>query len=259
MVPMNESTPTADPSLPIVNLATYKFVLLTRLAERRAWLRDFCRKLGLKGTILLSVEGINLFVAGRRTAVDALVAALQDDTEIGPLELKESPSDVQPFRRMWVKIKKEIIPFGVDIAPTLASSQKLPPAQLKKWLDAARPVTLLDVRNNYEFALGTFAGAEPIGIDHFRQFPAAADRLPKERRDETIVTFCTGGIRCEKAAPYLVRRGFRNVWQLDGGILKYFEVCGSAHFQGECFVFDDRVAVDGLLRETATTLADVSR
>ena len=257
MVPMNLSTPTAHPSLPIVNLAAYKFVSLTRLAERRSWLREFCRELGLKGTILLSVEGINLFVAGRRPAVDELIAALQDDTEIGPLEVKESPSDVQPFRRMWVKIKREVIPFGVDIDPTLASSRRISPARLRAWLDAARPVTLLDVRNNYEFALGTFAGAEPIGIDHFRQFPAAVDRLPKERRDDTIVTFCTGGIRCEKAAPYLERRGFRNVWQLDGGILKYFEICGPEHFHGKCFVFDNRVAVDGDLRETATDLADV--
>lgn len=257
---MRTNLPAADPSPPVVNLAAYKFVRLTGLAGRRQWLRDFCRALGLKGTILLSTEGINLFVAGRRAAVDTLVAALQGDPEIGPLEVKESPSDVQPFRRMWVKIKREIIPFGVEcIDPTLASSRRVTPAQLKEWLDAGRPVTLLDIRNNYEFSLGTFAGADPIGIDHFRQFPAAADRLPAERRDETIVTFCTGGIRCEKAAPYLIRRGFRHVYQLDGGILKYFEMCGPAHFQGECFVFDDRVAVDSTLRETATTMADVSQ
>lgn len=249
--------PTSARSLPIVNLAAYKFVRLSRLAERRLWLREFCRELGLKGTILLSGEGINLFVAGPRAAVEALIDDLEADPELGPLEVKESLSDRQPFRHMWVKVKREIIPFGADVAPSLADSRKISPAQLKAWLDEGCPVTLLDVRNNYEFALGTFAGAQPIGIDHFRQFPAAADQLPAERRDETIVTFCTGGIRCEKAAPYLEQLGFHDVWQLDGGILRYFQECGSAHFEGECFVFDDRVAVDGNLRETATTLADV--
>jgi UPF0176 protein len=254
---MEQASTLSASALPIVNLAAYKFVPLSRLDERKVRLRDFCRELGLKGTILLSPEGINLFVAGNRSSVDALVALLESDAEVGPLELKESPSAAQPFRRMSVKIKREIIPFGVAIDPTLAVSQKISPAVLKEWLDAGRPITLLDVRNNFEFALGTFAGAEPIGINHFREFPAAADRLPDECQDETIVTFCTGGIRCEKAAPYLASRGFRHVYQLEGGILKFFEECGPIHFHGECFVFDDRVALDGTLRETATTLADV--
>lgn len=244
-------------STPIVNLATYKFVPLTGLAERRDRLRDFCRALGLKGTILLSAEGINAFVAGTRQAVDELVSTLEGDPEIGPLEVKESASATLPFRRMWVKIKREIIAFGVPVDPALAVSQKIAPAQLKEWLDADHPVMLLDVRNNYEYSLGTFAGAEALGIDHFRQFPAAADGIPDNRREETIVTFCTGGIRCEKAAAYLLARGFRHVYQLAGGILKYFEDCGQSHFTGECFVFDDRVALDAELRETSTTLADI--
>jgi len=238
----------------VINLAAYKFVPLTALPERRERLRKVCLELGLKGTILLSTEGINLFVAGLRDSVDTLLAILRADPEIGPFEVKESLNDYPPFSRMLVKIKKEIIAFGVEgFDPTFASSRKISPAKLKLWLDEGRQVTLLDVRNDYEVSLGTFDGAVPIGIDHFRQFPAAADRLSEQRKEQTIVMFCTGGIRCEKAGPYLQRSGFHEVYQLDGGILKYFQECGQQHFHGECFVFDKRTALDGQLRETATT------
>ncbi len=239
----------------VVNLAAYKFVPLTALPERRERLHEVCLQQGLKGTILLSAEGINLFVAGPRVGIDVLISVLRADAEIGPLERKESLNDYPPFNRMLVKIKREIVAFGVEgIDPTLASSPKLSPTTLKSWLDEGRQVTLLDVRNNYEVSLGTFDGAVAIGIDHFRQFPAAANRLPERRKEETIVMFCTGGIRCEKAGPYLQRSGFHEVYQLDGGILKYFQECGQQHFHGECFVFDKRTALDGQLRETATTL-----
>ena len=239
----------------VINLATYKFVSLSALPMRRQRLRELCLQQGLKGTILLSTEGINLYVAGTRSGIDALVVALRDDPEIGSMELKESRNDYQPFNRMLVKIKREIIAFGVEgIDPAKETSRRISPTELKSWLDEGRAVTLLDVRNDYEVSLGTFTGAIPIGIDHFRQFPAAADRWAAERRDETIVMFCTGGIRCEKAGPYLERVGATNVYQLDGGILKYFEQCGQQHFRGECFVFDKRTALDGQLSETATTM-----
>ena len=241
----------ALPSAPIVNIAAYKFAPLDELAQRREVLRELTRRLGLKGTILLSPEGINFFLAGARSAVDEFVAVLQTDPQIGPLEIKESYTERQPFGRMLVKIKREIIAFGVEgIDPARRTSPKLPARQLKQWLDEGRPVTLLDVRNDYEIALGTFANAEPIGVDHFRDFPQAVDGLPDDRKEETVVMFCTGGIRCEKAGPYMERAGFKSVFQLEGGILKYFEECGSAHYTGECFVFDDRVAVDGALQPT---------
>lgn len=247
-----------QPAGEVVNVAAYKFVPLAALPERRERLRAVCLQHGLKGTILLSTEGINLFVAGARPSVDALLSTLQADEQLGPLEVRESLSDHQPFNRMLVKIKKEIIVFGVDgIDPTRASSRKISPSKLKQWLDEDRPVTLLDVRNDYEVSLGTFEGAIPIGIDHFRSFPAAADQLPPELKDETMVLFCTGGIRCEKAGLYLGRAGFRDVYQLDGGILKYLQECGQQHFQGECFVFDRRVALDGQLAETDTALCFV--
>jgi UPF0176 protein len=155
----------------------------------------------------------------------------------------------RPFRRMRVKIKREIIAFGVaGIAPGCYTSPRLSARELKQWLDEGRPVTLLDTRNNFEVQTGSFRNALPIGIDDFRDFPAAVYQLPDELKQQPVVTFCTGGIRCEKAAPYLERAGFENVYQLDGGILKYFEECGAAHFEGKCFVFDERVALDASLQ-----------
>lgn len=250
--PVNEPAPAAE--LPIVNISAYLFTPLDRLNERRAELRERCQQLGLKGTILLAPEGINLFLAGSRQGIDTLVAALQADPLLQELKPKESYSRTQPFNRLLVKRKAEIIAFGQSgIHPEQYTSPRLSPAQLKQWLDEGRPVTLLDTRNDYEVELGTFDGAIPIGVDHFRDFPEAVQKLPEDWKQQPIVTFCTGGIRCEKAAPYLEQQGFREVYQLDGGILKYFEECGADHYHGECFVFDQRVAVDPELHETATT------
>ena len=152
---------------------------------------------------------------------------------------KESPSAEQPFNRMLVKIKKEIIAFGVaGIDPASRPTPKLSARELKQWLDEGRPVTLLDIRNDYEVRMGTFRGARRAGIDHFREFPAAVQQLPAELKQQPVVMFCTGGIRCEKAGPFMEQAGFQNVHQLDGGILKYFEECGGAHYDGECFVFE---------------------
>ena len=205
---MQVETPT-KPTVDVVNIAAYKFVPLTDLEPRRERLRTFCRDLGLKGTIMLSPEGINLFLAGTRPMIDAVLCELQRDTEIGTLEVKESLTDYQPFSRMLVKLKREIIAFGIDgVEPLQHTSPKLPASQLKQWLDEGRAVTLLDVRNDFEVELGTF--------------------------EEQI--------------------GFRNIYQLEGGILKYFEECGQQHYQGDCFVFDKRVAVDSQLRETDAAL-----
>lgn len=254
IVTMNTAT-RPEQAFTYVNIAAYKFVKLTNLQDRRERLRDYCRSRDLKGTILLSPEGINLFIAGTRQEIDSLIAELAADAEIGPMEYKESLSDHQPFSRMLVKLKQEIIAFGVDgISPADHTSPKLPATELKRWLDEGQSVTLLDVRNDYEVSLGTFAGAEAIGVDHFRDFPDAAQRWRPEHKQQPVVMFCTGGIRCEKAGPYMERIGFENIYQLEGGILKYFEECGQEHFDGECFVFDKRVALDGQLRETDTAL-----
>lgn len=240
-----------QPSPLVVNIAAYRFAPLAELPALRSGLQALCRSHQLRGTILLSTEGINLFVAGAQAGVDALLAHLRSVPGLAPLEPKYSHTAAQPFRRMLVRIKKEIIAFGVPgIDPAQRTSPKLAPRQLKAWLDEGRPLTLLDTRNDYEVKLGTFQNALAAGVDHFRDFPAAVARLPEALKDQTIVMFCTGGIRCEKAGPYMESQGFRNVVQLDGGILKYFEDCGGAHYRGECFVFDQRVGVDPALQET---------
>ncbi len=235
------------------NIAAYKFAPLENLKALRESLLKNCKAWALKGTILLSTEGINLFLAGSRESIDRLLAELQTIPGLGKLPVKFSESDHQPFTRMLVRIKKEIIAFGVEgIDPARSPSPKLSPGELKQWLDEGRPVMLLDTRNEYEVKLGTFRNAVTLGIDHFRDFPAAVARLPGKMKHQPIVMFCTGGIRCEKAGPYMQREGFEQVYQLDGGILKYFEDVGGAHYDGECFVFDKRVGVDPELSETSS-------
>ena len=239
------------PMHPIVNIAAYRFLPLSDVRPLRARLLRQCKDWELKGTILLSPEGINLFVAGTRENIDHLLAQLRSLPGLETLEVKVSETDHQPFRRMLVRIKKEIIAFGVEgIDPARRTSPKLAPRELKRWLDEGRPITLLDTRNDYEVKLGTFRNALRIGIDQFREFPQAVGKLAPELKQRPIVMFCTGGIRCEKAGPFMEREGFEQVFQLDGGILKYFEECGGAHYDGECFVFDGRVGVDASLQET---------
>lgn len=240
---------------PFLNIAAYKFVELNQLANRRKSLCSRCRELGLRGTILLAPEGVNMFLAGEPGAVEEFLAEFQRQPEFADIEIKRSYSDRQPFRRLLVRLKKEIIAFGVDgIVPQQEASPKLSAEQLKEWLDEGRDFTLLDVRNDYEVEVGTFATATPAGIDHFRQFPEAVAQFPDSWKEKPLVMFCTGGIRCEKAGPFMQREGFQNIFQLDGGILRYFEECGGEHYQGDCFVFDHRVALDPHLEETKAAL-----
>jgi len=238
-----------------INLAGYKFVALDGLDDLKARLERRCHELALKGTILLSFEGINVVLAGSVEATKNFQASIQADPRFADLRFKRSVSAYQPFDRMRVKVKKEIITLrmpGVD--PAKARAPAIAPAELKRWLDEGREVVLLDTRNAFEVDAGTFDNAMDLQLDSFGQFAQAAERLDPSLRDKTVVTFCTGGIRCEKAAPVLIGKGFRNVFQLDGGILQYFEECGDAHFKGRCFVFDQRVALDGNLQpEVANT------
>jgi len=235
----------------VTNISTYRFAELSDLKELRENLIADCKAWGLKGTILLSTEGINLFVAGAAESIDLLLAKLRGVPGLEGLEPKISLSDDQPFNRMLVRLKKEIISFGMEsIRPANYTSPKIPAAELKRWLDEGRAVTLLDTRNDYEVELGTFKGAVIPHINTFREFPDAVRKLPEALKDQPVVMFCTGGIRCEKAGPFMENEGFKNIYQLDGGILKYFEECGGDHYDGECFVFDQRVGVDPGLRES---------
>ena len=239
---------------PFIHLAAYQFGALSDLRPLREHLQQITRQLDLKGTILLSHEGINLFVAGTSHAIAQLLDTVRSLPGFGAFDGKYNPCDHQPYNRMLVRLKKEIISFGVEgIDPARRTSPKLTPAQLKQWLDEGRPVTLLDTRNTYEVKLGTFRNALTLPIDRFRDFPAAVAQLPANLKDQPIVMFCTGGIRCEKAGPYMEQEGFSQIYQLEGGILKYFEDCAGAHYDGECFVFDQRTGVDPSLHETDAT------
>lgn len=238
------------------NISSYLFAPLSDLKSLREQLKQRCKELNLKGTILLSPEGINLFIAGFPEDVELLVQDIRQVPGLENLAPKHSPSDEQPFRRMLVRLKKEIIAFGVEgINPGLRTSPKLKAAELKQWLDEGRPVTLLDTRNDYEVKLGTFKNAQILDLQTFRRFPdAVRDQVDPALKKQPVVMFCTGGIRCEKAGPFMEQEGFEQIYQLDGGILKYFEEVGSDHYEGSCFVFDQRVGVDPALQETEEEL-----
>ncbi|HVY05059.1 MAG TPA: rhodanese-like domain-containing protein [Burkholderiales bacterium] len=231
-----------------INLAGYKFVSLDRLDDLKKRLERKCESLGLKGTILLSFEGINIVLAGAEDATRKFEAFLGEDNRFAGLRFKRSISAFQPFERMLVKIKREIITLRVPgLDPAKERAPTIAPVELRRWLDEGRDVVLLDTRNAFEVDAGTFNNALDLRLSAFGQFADAVEALDPALKDKTLVTFCTGGIRCEKAAPVLINKGFRNVFQLDGGILQYFEDCGDAHFRGNCFVFDQRVALDGKL------------
>ncbi len=235
----------------IHNIAAYKFVALDHLPQLRASFKARGAELGLKGTILIAAEGINLFLAGAGANVEAFVETLLADARFASIEVKRSRSAEQPFSRLLVKIKREIVTMRrPEINPCATPAPRLAPQELKRWLDQGRAVVLLDTRNQFEVDLGSFENTLALGLKSFSDFPRATPALAEALKDRPIVTFCTGGIRCEKAAPWLISQGFREVYQLDGGILNYFERCGGAHFRGECFVFDQRVALDAKLRET---------
>jgi UPF0176 protein len=237
----------------ITNAAAYQFVPLTDLPPLRAQLLSRANELGLKGTVLLSPEGINLFVAGAADDVDAFLATVRALPGLATLKAKLSQSAEQPFGHMRVKLKREIIAFGIEgIDPARQPSPKISPQTLKQWLDEGRSLTLLDTRNEYEVAAGTFRGALNPKIRTFREFPAAVKKLPAEVKTHPVVMFCTGGIRCEKAGPLMVREGYE-VFQLEDGILGYFAACGGAHYDGTCFVFDERGGVDDGLAPAAPT------
>ncbi len=248
----------------IVNIAAYKFVEIPNPSDWRAILKERAVQLELLGSFIIAPEGVNFFMAGERSSVDAFLDFLRNDEIFAKrfhnIDVKESISDHQPFRRMVVRLKKEIITMKHPmICPGETRAPSVDAKTLKRWLDQrhddnGRKVVLLDTRNNFEVEIGTFNGSLNLKIEQFSEFPHAvlgtAGDIRADLHDKTIVSFCTGGIRCEKAALFLCESEFDNVFQLDGGILRYFEEVGGAHWQGECFVFDRRVALDPRLQTT---------
>jgi len=233
----------------VLNVSAYRFVALADAQALRAPLLERALALGLKGTVLLAEEGINLFLAGEEAAVREFLALLRADPRLADLQAKESWSEAVPFGRMLVKYKHEIIRMNHPaIQPAAGRAPALDAPTLKRWLDqghddAGRPVVTLDTRNAFEVDYGTFENAIDWRIAKFSEFPQALQEHIGELQGKTVVSFCTGGIRCEKAALVMREAGLQDVWQLEGGILKYFEETGGAHFNGKCFVFDERQAL----------------
>ena len=241
-----------------VNIAAYKFVTFDNTEELRPQYQALCKELGLKGTILLTPEGINMFLSGPRAQIDTYLAWLRSDARFADIDVKESYSEEQSHKRMLVKIKKEIITMRHPlIKPELGRAPAVDAPTLKRWLDqghddAGKPVVMMETRNAFEVDVGTFEGTVDYRIAKFTEFPAVAAAHKAEFDGKTVVTFCTGGIRCEKAAIHMKEIGYDSVYQLDGGILKYFEEVGGAHYRGDCFVFDYRTALNPQLEPSVT-------
>jgi UPF0176 protein len=231
--------------------AMYKFVRLSDYEEIQPRLLAFCQEQNIKGTLLLAEEGINGTVAGSRKAIDALLNYLKSEQRLNEFEYKESLSDELPFHRMKVKLKKEIVTMGQpDIKPMETSEVRV---EAKDWnaLISDPDVLLIDTRNEYEFQIGSFKNAVSPETTNFREFPDYVKQQLNPEKHKKIAMFCTGGIRCEKACAYMIEQGFEEVYQLNGGILKYLEEVSADEslWEGECFVFDSRVSVDHDLAE----------
>ncbi len=231
--------------------AFYKFVPLADFEDLRGPLQRRCAGLGLLGTILLAAEGINGMVSGSETSVLRFFERLKMDARFRDLHYKSSWVKDAPFYRMKVRLKKEIVSMGVDgIDPNRQVGEYVPPQEWNALI--ARPdVRLIDTRNDYEVHLGTFEGAENPQIRSFRQFPEWLRENLDPEKDLHVAMFCTGGIRCEKSTSYLIQQGFKKVYHLDGGIFNYLDSVDPADstWQGDCFVFDNRVTVDHALME----------
>ena len=239
----------------IANTAAYHFTPIADPDALCARLLGRANAAALRGTILVAGEGINLFLAGSEAGIDGFYADLHADPRFAGMRVKTSYSRMQPFARLKAKVKPEIISFRIDDGQPLAypRAPSVDPATVQRGLrqghdDAGRPVVMLDTRNTQEVEFGTFQDALVLPITRFTELPEALAPHREALRDSTVVSFCTGGIRCEKAALWMRNDGMDNVLQLEGGILGYFEAVGGEGYEGRCFVFDERVALDPALQ-----------
>ncbi len=245
----------------VIVCALYRFVRLDDFADLRQPLLKTLERNGLRGTLLLAREGINGTVAGPRAGIDALLNHLERDARFAGIDIKESLSDRQPFMRTKVKLKKEIVTMGQpDIDPLADAGAYVEPAQWNALISDPE-VTLIDTRNDYEVAVGSFEGAVNPKTGNFRDFPDWANANLDPSQHKKVAMFCTGGIRCEKSTAYLKSQGFESVYHLKGGILKYLEEVPEAdtRWQGECFVFDERVTVNHALEPGSYTQCNACR
>lgn len=229
----------------IIVAALYRFVTLDDYHELREPLLRFCLDRDVRGTLLLAREGINGTIAGTREAIDEVLSHLRADPRLVALEAKESVDSAQPFYRMKVKLKKEIVTLGVEgIDPNQVVGTYVKPQDWNALISDPE-VLLIDTRNDYEVEIGTFRGAVDPQTKTFREFPDYVKQNVEPSKHKKVAMFCTGGIRCEKASSYMKQQGFEEVYHLEGGILKYLEETPPEQslWQGECFVFDNRVTV----------------
>lgn len=226
--------------------ALYKFVALDNYKDMRQPLFDMLEKNNIKGTLLLAKEGINGTVSGTREAIDKLLAYLNADERLNPISYKESLDETQPFYRTKVKLKKEIVTMGVEgIDPRRTVGTYVKPQDWNQLISDPE-VLLIDTRNDYEIEIGTFEHAVNPNTESFREFPQYVKDNLDPQKHKKVAMFCTGGIRCEKSTAYLKEQGFEDVYHLEGGILKYLEEIPQqdSMWKGDCFVFDNRVAVN---------------
>lgn len=235
----------------IANITGYKFTPIDDELLLRETILKYSTDLNLKGTVLISSKGLNFSVSGTRKNIDNFIFFIRSDKRFSDVDIKITYNNYQPFRKMLVRIKKEIISMGVDeINPFQFTGQKISPKELSNRLDNNEEIVLLDTRNEYEVRLGTFKNALDLDLDSFRDFPEEIEKLREELNGKEVVMFCTGGIRCEKASALMLENGFENIKQIEGGVINYFKETGGKHWNGDCFVFDDRVALNKDLVET---------
>ncbi|CAD7697425.1 unnamed protein product [Ostreobium quekettii] len=245
----------------VLNLAFYKFCDLAPVHSLKIELEKLCETHGIMGSLILGYEGINGMLAGEKDNAEAFLADMRAlRPAFAEMPIKRSWSENVPFQRMIIKVKPEIVTMRVDDVDAVAKTgNHLPPEQFRDWLRAGEDMVLIDVRNHFEYKLGTFKGALDPETTAFHEFPDVVRTHDTDWKDKKVVMFCTGGIRCEKATSWMLDEGFEDIYQLEGGVLAYFEKVPDAEkdWDGELFVFDERVALNTRLEETDTTLEDI--
>ncbi len=224
-------------------LLFYKYVHLEDPAAVRDWIRGLCEKYHFKGRLIVAAEGINFTFEGKTADTEAFIVDMQKDTRFLNIHFKRSPGTGDAFPKLSVKLREEIVTgnLGVcDVDPNEVTGKHLPPAELHEWIHSGKEFYIIDMRNAYEHKVGKFAGSICPPLDNFRDLPKIIDGIA-HLKDKTVVTVCTGGVRCEKASGYLITQGFTDVYQLDGGIVSYMEMFPNEDFEGKLYVFDRRL------------------
>lgn len=226
------------------NILFYKYITIDNLEELRTKLMSLCTMLDIKGKILLAKEGVNGCVSGSEEAIEIVIDFFRKDPRFSDIDFKITPAKDHTLKKLFIRVRDNVLRIDLDV-DLKNTATYVEPKELKKWLDEGDDLIMIDARNNYESKIGKFKGAIAPDMDTFREWSEAVDKL-KHLKHKKIVTYCTGGIRCEKASAYMKEQGFENVYQLHGGIIKYGQECGNEHWEGSCYVFDDRrtIAID---------------